>query len=38
MTLAKTRILPYSNGTPTATQTVTMAPKRTMKMALMVKW
>ena len=36
MTLAKTRSLPYSNGTPTAAQTATMVPKRTTTTALLV--
>ena len=36
MTLAKTRSLPYSNGTPTAAQTATTVPKRTTTMALLV--
>jgi len=36
MTLAKTRILPYSNGTPTAAQAVTMVPKRTTTTGLLV--
>ena len=36
MTLAKTRSLPYSNGTPTAAQTATTVPKRTTTTALLV--
>ena len=36
MTLAKTRILPYSNGTPTAAQTSTTVSKRTATTALLV--
>jgi hypothetical protein len=36
MTLTKTRILPYSNGMPTATQAATMVPKRTTTTGLLV--
>ena len=36
MTLAKTRILPYSNGTPTTAQTATTVPKRMATTALLV--
>ena len=36
MTLAKTRIIPYSNDTPTAAQTATTVPKRTTTTALLV--
>ncbi len=36
MTLNKTRILPHSNGMPTAAQTATTVPKRTTTTALLV--